>query len=61
MFSRKDIDHGLLFPFRLLSDWEEILENFDIRELPYKLRIGTETNQQNSICASLSGRLTGSC
>ena len=31
-----------------------------ISELPYKLRIGKETNQQNSIYASLSGRLTGS-
>ena len=33
---------------------------FDIRELPYKLRIGKETNRQSSIYASLSGRLTGS-
>ena len=33
---------------------------FDIRELPYKLRTGKETNRQSSIYASLSGRLTDS-
>ena len=33
---------------------------FDIRELPYKLGIGKETNWQNSIFAGLSGRLTDS-
>ena len=32
----------------------------DISELQYKLRIGKETNWQNSIFASLSSRLTGS-
>ena len=33
---------------------------FDIREFPYKLRIDEETNRQNIIYATLSGRLTGS-
>ena len=33
---------------------------FDITEFPCKLRIGKETNRQNSIYASLSGRLTSS-
>ena len=32
---------------------------FGISELPYKLRLGKETNQPSSIYASLSGRLTG--
>ena len=58
MFLRKNILHGLLFPFRFYSDWEKF--PFDIMELPYKLRIGKETNRQNSTFAILSGRLTGS-
>ena len=33
---------------------------FDIRELPYKLRIGKETNWQNSIFKSLSSWIIGS-
>ena len=32
----------------------------DIRKLPYKLRIVKEKNRQNSIYASLSGKLTSS-
>ena len=60
MFSRKNIVHGFFFPCRFQSDWEEMKLTFDIRELPYKLRIDKETNRQNSIFASVSGRLTGS-
>ena len=60
MFLPKNILHGLLFPFRFYSDWEELKFPFDNRGIPCKLKIGKETNRQNSIFASLPGILTGS-
>ena len=44
MFSRKRILHCLLFPFGFYLKFP-----FGVSELPYKLRVGNETKQQNSI------------
>ena len=59
MFPQKNIFHGLLSLIDSRVIGKRYLKfSFDIRELPYKLRIGKKPNQQNNISASLSGRLS---
>ena len=59
MFSRKIF---FMVPYSLLDSkviGKRYLKfPFDIRELPYKLRTGKETNRQKSIYVSLCGRPT---